>query len=74
MKQKIVLICAWILWAHFRMGPGLPIRTVDYVAVQGYGSQADCEKAQKETRASAEHDRFACFPDTIDPRFRAGSR
>ena len=71
MQQRTVFICAWILWAHFRMGPGLPLRSTDYVAVQGYGSQAACEKAQRDMRPSEEHDRFACFPDTIDPRFRA---
>ena len=74
MTKSIILLCAWILWAHsIAQTPAQKFLRSDnpslaYEVVQAYDSRVDCEKVQKTTRLPKGYDRLVCLPDTVKPQ------
>jgi hypothetical protein len=73
MIKGTIMLCAWLLWAHWAGGPGSDGKLHNLVPhfeiVQGYESRAECEEIRKKTRLTPGYDRLVCLPDTVkDPR------
>jgi|RhiMetdeSRZDD1v2_1073273.scaffolds.fasta_scaffold54782_1 hypothetical protein len=72
-KSGAIVLCAWILWAHWAGGlvrqPGGGLYNPrEYQVVGAYESPAECEKARRETQLGQGYDRALCLPDSVKPQ------
>jgi hypothetical protein len=73
--------CAWVLWAVTETALPPPSRqwTTDWVVTSAYPDRPTCEKEWKARTLNLVQDpgklrRYACLPDTIDPRGKGATR
>jgi hypothetical protein len=61
----------WVLWGHFRSGPGLPLRAVTFRALSGHytleACQAEASGLWSGSAGQGEFAHYTCLPSPINP-------